>query len=256
MAFNKFVSLNDRGMDFRNLVALYRLETRRHINAVTGWLDQIRRWRTGLALLAEIRSVTDEEVFIVPYRGSKRQAYQSPRNDDGIAATGKGRLVNPRRFMNMTIGEGLGDDSIIEFTPDAFKGPKMSLPGQGPDEVLFHELVHASRTMRGVVNAEYVNRNYEDQEEYLAIALANIYMSEKGQWILRGDHDTERLMGKKLNGFMNNSQQVNLPPMQLMDKFKASQREFYRALAHLPAERPKYNWVRDHNRRTDRTGIF
>jgi hypothetical protein len=132
----------------------------------------------------------------------------------------------------------------------------MSLPGQAPDEVLFHELVHASRTMRGVVNSEYVNRDYEDQEEYLAIALANIYMSEKGQWVLRGDHFTKRLTGKKLNGFMNNSQHVNLPPMRLMDNFKATQREFYRALVNLPAERPKYNWVRDHNQRTDRTGIF
>jgi hypothetical protein len=121
MAFNKIVSLNDRDMNFRNLVALYRLETSRHIAAVTGWLDQIRRWRTGLALLAEIRSVTDEDVFIVPYRGAKRQAYQSPRNADGIAATGKGRLVSPDAFMDMRIGEGLGDDSIVEFTPDVFK---------------------------------------------------------------------------------------------------------------------------------------
>jgi len=58
---------------------------------------------------------------------------------------------------------------------------------------------------------------------------------------------------------------VNLPPMQLMDDFKANQPDFYRALADLPPHRPKYNWVRQHNDRRkfqdfvrprDRTGVF
>jgi Effector protein len=247
MAFNKIVSLNDRDMNFRKLVEIYRLETRQHIAAVEPWLDQIKRWGTGRALLAEIRASEDYDVRILPYRGKGREAAE--RMVDNVAGTARWRLVNPYKFGDVRTGEGTGSDSIVEFSPDRFRGAAMRDPGAAPDEVLFHELIHASRTMRGVVSQSFVNQDYEDYEEYLAIALANIYLSEKGQRILRGDHADGRLTGWRRNEFLDNSQEVNLPPMQLMDEFKASQPDFYRALAALPPERPKYNWVRQHNER-------
>jgi hypothetical protein len=141
----------------------------------------------------------------------------------------------------------------------------VNLPGQVADEVLFHELIHAARTMRGVVRQAFINQDYDDYEEYLAITLANIYLSEKGQVVFRADHYTARLNGRKRDNFIDNSQEVNLPPLKLMDEFKASQSDFYRALASLPPERPKHNWVRTHHERRkfqefvrprDRTGIF
>lgn len=245
MGFNKIVSLNDRDMNFRNLVSIYRLETRQHIAAVGPWLEQIKRWGSGRALMAEIAASDDYDVRIVPYRGSGRNAYENMASD--VAGTARWRLVNPYKFGDLRTGRGAGSDSIIEFTPNAFKGA--SAPGTSPDEVLFHELIHSSRTMRGVVRPSFVNQDYEDYEEYVAIALANIYLSEKGQQILRADHFTSRLKGWRRNEFLDNSQEVNLPPMQLMDDFKANQPDFYRALADLPPHRPKYNWVRQHNDR-------
>ena len=267
MAFNTIVSLNDRDLNFRSLAATYRLETRQHIFSVRSWLAQIKQWATGRALLAEIRSSEAMDVRIVPYRGKGRAAYANAEDD--VAATARWRLVDPFKFGDLRTGTGVGSDSLVEFTPEAFLGPDMSLPGQAPDEVLFHELVHASRVMKGVFRGGFVNKEYDDYEEYLAIALANIYLSEKGQYVLKGDHDTSRygarLKGRRLENWMDNSQNVNLPPMKLMDDFKASQPDFYRALGNLPKERPRYNWVRIHKERRDfqefvrprdRTGIF
>jgi hypothetical protein len=245
MAFNKIVSINDRDMNFRNLVEIYRLETRQHVAAIEPCLDQIKRRGTGRALLAEIRALEDHDVRIVPYRGTGRGAYERMAND--VAGTACWRLVNPYKFGDLRTGTGYGSDSTIEFTPDAFKGA--TAPGMAADEVLFHELIHASRTMRGVVRQAFVNQEYEDHEEYLAIALTNIYLSDKDQRILRADHFTAPLKGWRRNEFLDNSQEVNLPPMQLMDDFKASQPDFYKALADLPPERPKYNWVKQHNDR-------
>jgi len=267
MAFNTIVTLDDRDRIFRNLAATYRLETRQHIFSVNSWLAQIKQWATGRALLEEIRSSEAMDVRIVPYRGTGRQAYADA--EDEVAGTGKWRLVNPYKFGDVRTGSGVGSDALVEFTPEAFLGPDMRLPGHAPDEVLFHELVHASRIMRGVSRPSFVNREYDDYEEYVAISIANIYLSEKGQQILKGDHDGSRhgarLRGRRRDDFMNNSQDINLPPMQLMDEFKHDQPDFYRDLSNLPRDRPKYNWVRIHKERRDfqesihprdRTGIF
>jgi len=263
MSFNTIVSLNDRDMNFRNLVSIYRLETSQHVSAVQSWLDQIKQWRTGRALLAEIRASEDHDVRIVPFRGDGRRAYEVMEND--VAGTARWRLVDPYKFGDVRTGRGIGSDSLIEFTPDAFTKTPATGPGQVPDEVLFHELIHASRTMRGVVRPGFVNQDYDDYEEYLAIALANIYLSEKGQTVLRADHYTARLTGWTRNNFIDNSQELNLPPLKLMDEFQKSQPDFYRALAKLPPDRPKHNWVRIHHDRRrfqefvrprDRTGVF
>jgi len=263
MAFNTIVNL-DPG-NFRSLAATYRLETRQHIFSVRSWVGQIKQWATGRALLKEVRSSEAMDVRIVPYRGTGHDAWTIM--EDEVAGTGKWRLVDPYKFGDIRTGTGVGSDALIEFTPEVFLGPDMRLPGHAPDEVLFHELVHASRIMRGVYRPSFINQDYEDYEEYVAISIANIYLSEKGQQTLKGDHNYRgvRLRGKKLDNFMNNSQDINLPPMQLMDEFKQNQPDFYRDLSNLPRERPKYNWVRIHKERRDfqefvrprdRTGIF
>jgi hypothetical protein len=47
-------------------------------------------------------------------------------------------------------------------------------PGWGPDEVLFHELVHAGRILGG-------DDGPLTEEEFFAVLVANIYISEKGK---------------------------------------------------------------------------
>jgi hypothetical protein len=254
MSDNNIVSLNDRDMNFRNLLAIYRLETARHIEGVKGWLEQIKRWKTGLALLAEIASRDEQECRIVPYRDKKLNAYEWGR--DEVAETAKGALVDYSAPGNSKIGTGEGSDAVIEFTQEIWRGEAMRPPSDAPDEVLFHELVHASRTMRGVSDRKTVSRRYGDQEEYIAVVLTNIYMSEKGQRVFAGSHGSKVLQGLELEFFLDNSQHVTPSPMQLLDNFRWSQPAFYKALADLPPERPKYNWVRLHRDRRKHQQIF
>jgi hypothetical protein len=46
------------------------------------------------------------------------------------------------------------------------------------DEVLYHELVHASRMIAGVMNFTTVDHWYKNAEKYLAVILSNIYVSD------------------------------------------------------------------------------
>jgi hypothetical protein len=124
---------------------------------------------------------------------------------------------------------------------------------------LFHELVHSSRAFRGVEDPKYVDHDYDNQEELLAITITNIYLSEKGQQVLVGDHGTKPLQGVERDNWLNNSQHIDsLSPKELMKNFKNSQKEFYKALADLPIP-PRWNPVRDHyefSRRHDTSPVF
>ena len=85
-------------------------------------------------------------------------------------------------------------------------------PGLLQDEVLLHELVHAGRLLDGFAQvnqtlepdpdapAMYANADnapYENVEEFAAILVSNIYLSEKGQKALRASHG-----GKKYDSIL------------------------------------------------------
>src|SRR5258707_13584680 len=89
----------------------------------------------------------------------------------------------------MMFGTGGGSNSVNWYTAVTWsENRRPSGPGHQPDEVLHHELVHASRQMRGVLNQMPVNKGYHNSEEYLAGGLTNIYMSDKGQDAFRANH--------------------------------------------------------------------
>jgi hypothetical protein len=84
----------------------------------------------------------------------------------------------------------------IQFLPDTWSpyncgGP----PGNNPEEVLFHELVHASRfTNQGFDNMDH--RSLElmtDGEELLAVMITNSFISERGGKQFRRDYNTSTL---------------------------------------------------------------
>jgi len=251
MSYLNIVSLNDHDLNFRALVQQYQLEARQHIEAVKPRLDQIQQRLTGSALLAEI-SASDWTVYIQPYRGRGLNATSGQRTGHAeVSATARGAPVdhmsNPfGKHYDGRVGTGNGADAIVNFTPGMWAGSKMRKPSNAPDEALFHELVHASRQGRGVQDSSYVDHGYDDSEEYLAVVLTNIYMSEKGQLVLVGNHGTKPLQGAERDNFINNSQHNLLAPQQLMQSFKDSQRDFYNALANLPAA-IRWNPVRQHN---------
>jgi len=75
----------------------------------------------------------------------------------------------------MMFGTGGGSNTVIWYTAGMWsESRRPSGPGHQPDEVLHHELVHASRQMRGVMNQMPVNKGYGNNEEYLAVVLTNI----------------------------------------------------------------------------------
>src|SRR5262249_1448294 len=78
---------------------------------------------------------------------------------------------------------GGGSDTVLYFTPGAGRSSACSGAGGAgsqDDEVLLHELVHCLRRMQGLHNpVPTVDKGYDNEEEFLAIVVTNVYMSVK-----------------------------------------------------------------------------
>jgi hypothetical protein len=86
------------------------------------------------------------------------------------------------------------------YTPLCAAGLSSCGPGMLPDEVLLHELVHMQRKVSGISKAVSLKgtslNDFENEEEFFAIAVQNLYISESGraagagpgQTRLRADH--------------------------------------------------------------------
>ena len=109
------------------------------------------------------------------------------------------RLPTPSGGTVTKLGTGEGSDVEIHFDIDLYEsGCAHHGPGSLVDEVLIHELVHALRSMQGEHNAIPVPSNpdlfmvthdeYDTEEEFLAIVVANVYSSRNGGTQLRAGH--------------------------------------------------------------------
>ena len=91
-------------------------------------------------------------------------------------------------------GEGGGSPVTIEYHPamyrEVIKRKGHMDPGDGPGEVLFHEMVHAMRAMlaKYVRTTVFEDLRMKDIEEFCAIVAQNIYRQERGFTSLRRDH--------------------------------------------------------------------
>jgi hypothetical protein len=105
--------------------------------------------------------------------------------------------LDPSNIDTKHTGTGAGSSVEIGFDPDNLSQSCINRgPGSQPDESLLHEMVHALRMMQGQYNpVPTANRFYDDEEEFLAIVVTNVYISQKdGAALLRGEHrDHERL---------------------------------------------------------------
>jgi hypothetical protein len=82
---------------------------------------------------------------------------------------------------------------IVEFSPSSANSLQChngQRAARRPDEILLHELIHGLRMARGQWQPSQFGsdslRLYGNREEFLAILLTNIYMSEKRRSPLRG----------------------------------------------------------------------
>lgn len=168
-------------------------------HAVLHELSRIHHSRTGHAVFHEFVNRSTHHMTIVPYELKELNAFAAAQ--DPLHATKKGEFERSGRDGHVLldhgkpiIGLGGGSDSDVNFTPLIYRKycnqhKNGHRSGAQPDEILFHEMVHATRQMRGLLNPRPLGFLYDTEEEFFAILLANIYASETGRPIdLRSDH--------------------------------------------------------------------
>jgi hypothetical protein len=216
-------------------------------------LDKVRWSRTGKPLFREITARGDKEVLIVPFQKDEQNAevIVDPEHTEDALVLGYPQrdAKTGMEFEGAKPGTGKGTDPTVLFTPGMWKGEQG--PATFADEVLFHELVHASRIIRGVQYLQHVDHDYDNREEYIAVVLTNIYLAEKGQTKLRADHSFHddnpkaRILIDPKN-FLKNPQGVNITPVELIGSFKIRQPILYGALADIPKSVAWFNPIREY----------
>jgi hypothetical protein len=156
-----------------------------------------------------------KDMTIVPYSLADRAGPLGPVNayawvkkgEDFRAMTQAGFLIyrgvdDPAtpwddRFQITGIGTGGGTDVEVHFTPEDFVSG--AGPASQPDDILVHEMVHGLRMMQGVFDQTPTgpqDRGYDNDEEFFAILMSNIYVSEKKgpTAVLRKDHHGHQVL--------------------------------------------------------------
>jgi hypothetical protein len=281
-----------------HMIKEYRHAAEKHQQDVIDCLDMINVFSAGKALVAELDS-TPHWVRIMPYHHFFLTMPKMPYDNatawplkagdtlshisDGTSENfedeyEKGAVVrddDDQPAGGYGPGTGKGANIVVFFSAQTWKDKSVKRgPGHLPDEVLYHELVHASRQIHGKMTRQPMaeGKGFPNIEEYFATVITNIYMSDKLETRLRGyyDHDFLRqeyrhwkMSGEDIaiifdplpvdwnlmkdpDAFYDNPDNLSISPRQLMDIFRLKQPSFYRALAHLPQGRPLFNPARRH----------
>lgn len=214
-------------------------------HAVLQRLHRIHHSHTGQAVFREFDQRSTHRMKIVPYEQKLLNAFAS--SNDPLRATPKGQ---PERsgadghvmldsHGHQLVGQGGGSDSSVSFTPVMFtkycnqqkKGHKS---GAQPDEVLFHEMVHATRQLRGLFNPLPLGFLYDTEEEFFAIVLANIYASETGRPVdIRSDHHGFEHLSTDVNAKFLPKRDVSDYRYRLVDKLVQQEPKMARELDRL-----------------------
>jgi hypothetical protein len=102
-----------------------------------------------------------------------------------------------------TTATGLGSDAIIPINPWLFAKLSCgsSVPVNRADFVLIHELMHGLASLSGrMADYEPAPRPFDNLEEFSAIVIGNIYISESGGTDLVGGHHDEILPRELMSG--------------------------------------------------------
>ena len=240
-------------------LALHQYEQARHdyLKDIQKHLLRLKHFRTARAVLDEIRT-RHHFVLINPYRPwdeDDHNASAEPFHRADAAPLGMTVLDSDgdETFVGDTpvIGTGKGSNVRVWYTP-AMWADRSRGPASAPDEVLLHELIHASRQVSGVSRRRSV-RKYDNEEEFIGIMIDNIYLSEKNQRVFRGTHESDddgnHDILRNPRRFLDNSQHLNIPPYRAIELLRMRQPKLYVALAAIgPGPGPghaNFNPIRD-----------
>jgi Effector protein len=256
---NDFGARKSRDMHSMLNVTLHQYEqVRQHyLKDVRENLLKLKHYRTGRAVLDEIRT-KHHFVLINPYRPQDeddQNARTEPLHRADAAPLGMTVLDSDGDVIldgdTAEIGTGKGTNVRVWYSP-AMWADRSRGPASAPDEILLHELIHASRQVSGVSRRVRVKK-YDNEEELIAIMIDNIYLSEKNQRIFRGTHaaneDGNHDILRNPRRFLDNSQHLNIPPYRAIELLRMRQPKLYVALAAIgPGPGPgraNFNPIRD-----------
>jgi hypothetical protein len=279
----------ERERTFRRLVFGYKIAVEGHQKSVADCLNCFTDKGSGRALLMELGR-TRHTITVMPHwlyfmtlpgEGFRNATPKGLRAGQILSHVSDGVPVNQRdsyakgvpiqSYGGGETGTGAGASVVLYYsvrtwTDTFFPDYTVGAAGFQPDEVLFHELVHVTRIIRGKETFVTVEGrpNFGNIEEYFSTVIANIYLSEKGkgkETRLRGAYtpDSENppkdwSVMKDPDGFYRNNDGLSMTPDQLMDTFQRTQGQFYDDLAHLPTP-PWFNPVRIHFKRNQKIPV-
>jgi hypothetical protein len=227
--------------------AVQRQQRDQYEASIVEQLDTIWKTWTGWAVVREAID-SGKTVTIVPYSKADEQrmgegnAFARPawwiRMMDATPAgapifmggSDDPSTPNDERYRTVPLfrGTGRGADVDIHYSPEdhaprclgggvAQGACRMGGDDETADAVLVHELVHAIRMMYGrLLRVPTFDQLYDNDEEFFAVLVANIYMSEKGKTRLRANHHGKSILSEGLDTsekFLGNN--AGLPPMQI-----------------------------------------
>jgi hypothetical protein len=212
----------------------YPMATPAWINRVLPVFVKITMSQAGNALLASMRA-SNKWILVVG------MAHDRDCSARGIATPGEWRDGGKRHYKG-----------LVEFDPERFTAGSQCYRhkelnetaknrGGRPDEILFHELVHAHRGALRLRNDSALQpslRFYTNAEEFLAVVITNVYISDvsnRDKSGLRRDHWGKLPLEKELSdsvGFFASDPQV----LTLLEAFSREQPKFFNDLADVVAE--------------------
>jgi hypothetical protein len=138
-------------------------------------LDLIRRSHSGRALISAIQR-TGKPVTILPF---------TPTVKDPFNAYATTTIFGHFEIFYSPPMWGYGGAAASQFPPGN--------PGNSPSAILFHEMAHTYREMRGTFNAQRtMQKGYDNQEEFFAVLMSNIFVTDSTALLpvrtLRADH--------------------------------------------------------------------